>query len=131
MRKALSLFLIVFVLLALCACGGTNLNESAKVKLHFVYKEDDIHVTLTEEEATKVVEILEGREYQSRFAGIPMCGFDSDISLQVGLVKYAVARDMCNNLEDFGRLKFCSVPEEDMAYIRSLFEKYGGYFPCN
>lgn len=131
MRKFLSLCLTVFVLLALCACGGTNLNESAKVKLHFVYKEDDIHVTLAEEEATKVVEILEGREYQPRLAGVPACGFDPDISIQVGLVKYAVARDMCNTLEDFGRLKFCSVAEEDMTYIRGLFEKYGGYFPCN
>lgn len=124
----ISLFLLVMI--SLCACGRTTVDQTAEVTLTFIYGDENISVTLAAEEAEQVRDILDGRSYDSRFAGIPSCGFHENISLRIGNRVFAVACDTCNCIQDLDNLRYFHIPIEDMEYIRSLFEKNGGYFPC-
>ncbi len=129
MKRFISAFLVL-VALFLCGCTQTSVSEGEDVVLTFVYMEADIRVTLETEEAEKVISILDGNDYASIGSGIPSCGFDENISLTVDGRVFAVACDTCNYLQDMGNYRYFSIPKEDMAYIHSLFQKYGGYFPC-
>ena len=124
----ISLFLLVMI--SLCACGRTTVDQTAEVTLTFIYEDENISVTLAAEEAEQVRDILNGNSYDSRFAGIPSCGFHENISLRIGNRVFAVACDTCNCIQDLDNLRYFHIPIEDMEYIRSLFEKNGGYFPC-
>ncbi len=124
----ISLFLLVMI--SLCACGRTTVDQTAEVHLTFIYGDENISVTLAAEEAEQVRDILDGCSYDSRFAGIPSCGFHENISLRIGNRVFAVACDTCNCIQDLDNLRYFHIPIEDMEYIRSLFEKNGGYFPC-
>lgn len=124
----ISLFLLVMI--SLCACGRTTVDQTAEVTLTFIYGDENISVTLAAEEAGQIRDILNGCSYDSRFAGIPSCGFHENISLRIGNRVFAVARDTCNCIQDLDNLRYFHIPIEDMEYIRSLFEKNGGYFPC-
>ena len=118
---------IILAWLTVVALGGCS--QEPEVELTFVCYGEDIHVKLEGEEAQKVAQILDNKVYDL-FFGIPACGFDKDVSIRVNGRIYAIARDTCNNGLDYGNLRFFSVSEQDMEYIHSLFEKYGGYFPC-
>ena len=122
--------LLLVVQMLFCGCSRTNVNVNTNVRLKYYVNETQIDVFLTAEEAGRVVDILDNREYSPFLSGVPGCGFDKDISVQVGNRVYAVARDKCNVVQDLGNLRFFDIPQEDMEYIHSLFEKYGGHFPC-
>lgn len=124
-----SLLLVVQVLLS-CGCSRTNVNVNTNVRLKYYVNETQTDVILTKEEAASVIEILDDQEYFSFLSGVPGCGFDKNVSLQVGNRVYAVACDKCNVVQDLGNLRFFDIPQKDMEYIHSLFEKYGGHFPC-
>lgn len=96
----------------------------------FIYGDQNINVALSDDEAEKIIDILDGNTYDPVSAGIPSCGFSKNISLKVGNRVYAVARDTCNTIQDLGNSRYFSVSYEDIQYIHSLFERYGGYFPC-
>lgn len=129
MKRFLSILLIVLTIATLCGCATrTRVNENAEVKLIYKFNDKDIEVVLSENEAEKVKKILSGKSYNH--GGIPSCGFSKDISVKVGMRTFAIARDKCNIFQDMGNLKFFSVSQEDIEYIRSLFEEQGGHFPC-
>ena len=129
MKRIFSAVLVFAMLLSLCGCGRTSLGKNAAVTLTFIYLDEDIRVTLHEDEAKRVKDILDGKIYDP-FGGIPSCGFDKDISLKVGNRVFAIARDTCGCVQDLGNLRFFSLSQEDIDYIHALFEKYGGRFPC-
>lgn len=127
------LFAIVFflaVMLSICGCSQTRVTKGSDVTLTFIYGEENIRVVLDDEEAEKVIAILDGNRYDSITSGVPSCGFDRNISLTVGNRVFAIACDTCNCVQDLGNLKYFDISQADMAYIHSLFEEYGGYFPC-
>ncbi len=130
MKRLLSIVLILMIPIAMFACSKTKVRPKAAVTLDFVYEQTNIHVTLTEEEAAKVIEILNGNTYDPILLGYPACGFQRDIALHVGSRKFSIACDGCNCIFDANRFHYFDIPQEDMAYIHALFEKYGGYFPC-
>lgn len=130
MKRLLCIALVLLILPIVCGCSKTSVSSNAKAELTFIFAEQNINVTLSDEEAEKVIRILDGNIYNPFSDGIPSCGFDQNISLKVGSRIYAIACDTCNIIQDCGNLKYFSVSQEDMAYIHSLFEKYGGYFPC-
>ncbi len=130
MKRYFAIFIILALMLSICGCGKTNVNTSGDVTLTFVYGEKDISVTLEDTEAEKVIDILNGNKYSPISSGVPSCGFDKNISLKVGDRVFAIACDTCNCIQDLGNLRYFDIPQEDMDYIHSLFEKYGGYFPC-
>lgn len=129
MKRFLCILLGFVLLFSFCGCT-TNVSGSQKVKLTFQCGEENIQAVLNDEEAARVITILDGKAYSSVFDGIPSCGFDSGISLTVGSRVFAIARDTCNCIQDLGNLRYFDISYEDMGYIHSLFEKYGGYFPC-
>ena len=131
MKRYFTIFLI-FTLMLLACCGcQTNVSKNADVTLIFIYEDENIHVTLTDDEAAKVVEILDGNVYDPMVLfGYPSCGFSENVALKVGDRSFAIASDTCNCVWDLGNYLYFDIPKEDMAYIHSLFEKYGGYFPC-
>lgn len=131
MKRYFVIFLILALMLFVCGCSQTNVRGNADVTLIFIYEEENIQVTLNDEEAAKVVEILDGNPYESPLlVGYPSCGFSGNVALKVGNRRFAIACDTCNCVWDLGNGMYFDIPYEDMAYIHSLFEKYGGYFPC-
>ena len=130
MKRFFAVFIILVVLISICGCAKTNINKNADVTLNFIYGDKDIRVTLEDDEAEKVIAILNGNNYAPIASGIPSCGFDKNISLKVGGRVFAIACDTCNCIQDLGNLRFFDIPKEDMEYIHSLFEKHGGKFPC-
>ncbi len=130
MKRLICITMILATMLALCSCSETDVRNGKSVELTFICYEEDISVKLTDEEANMVIEILDGKEYDPIFSGVPSCGFDKDISLKVGSHVYGIAMDGCGVILDYGNLRYFSVSKEDIEYIHSLFKKYGGYFPC-
>ena len=130
MKHFFAVVMVLIVLVAICGCTKTSVNINADVTLSFVYGADNISVTLEDNEAEKVIDILNGNNYDPVSSGIPSCGFDKNIALKVGGRTFAIACDTCNCIQDLGNLRYFDIPQEDMDYIHSLFEKYGGYFPC-
>ena len=121
---------ILFIMLILCGCSKTNLSITDDVVLTFIHSEKNINVTLEEDDAEKVISILNGKEYDPIFSGTPSCGFDKNITLKVGNRVFAIANDTCPFIQDLNNMRYFNIPEKDMNYIHSIFEKYGGYFPC-
>lgn len=130
MKRLFSILLMLALLFSLCACAKTHVEKGAEVTLNFVYADKDIHVTLTDEEAAKVIEYLDKNSYGYLLSSIPSCGFSEDVSLKVGDTVFAIARDECSNVKDLSNNNYFDIAPEKMAYIRSLFTKYGGFFPC-
>ena len=130
MKQFFAVLMILVLLISICGCTKTSVSNNADVTLSFVYGDDNIRVTLEDDEAEKVIDILNGNDYNPFPSGVPSCGFDKNISLQVSGRAFAIACDTCNCIQDLGNLRYFSIPQEDMDYIHSLFEKYGGYFPC-
>lgn len=130
MKRLFVVLMILVVLVSICGCSKTSVNKNLDVTLTFIYGEENISVTLEDDEAGKVVNILNGNNYDPISFAVPSCGFDKNISLKVGGRTFAIACDTCNSIQDLGNLRYFDIPQEDMDYIHSLFEKYGGYFPC-
>ena len=123
-------FLSAAFLLLLWGCSETRLSSGSDVTLNFRVYGENISVKLTEDEAQRVIEILDGNAYDSIFDGIPSCGFGEEVSLQIGNRKFAIAMDTCNCVQDLNSLRYFTVSQEGIDYLHLLFEKYGGYFPC-
>ena len=130
MKRLCIISLILSVMIYLCACGKTSVDKNSEITLTFVYEDKDISAVLEGDEAEQIRTILAGHAYNSLLSGIPSCGFSENISLKVGNRIFAIACDNCNNIQDLSNLKYFDIPAEDMEYIRTLFVKYGGYFPC-
>ena len=130
MKRLLGFLLTLFMMLAVCGCGRTDTGSSNNVILTFDNMGENIQVTLTEEEAAQVIDILDGNTYAPAFTGVPACGFSEEISLTVGDRIYAIACDTCSTVQDCSKGKYFSIRDGEMAYIHALFENYGGYFPC-
>ena len=84
MKRYYAIFIILVLMLSICGCSQTNVNNNADVTLTFIYGEENVEVTLEDDEAEKIVDILDGNNYASIFSGVPSCGFDKNISLKVG-----------------------------------------------
>lgn len=130
MKHLLTIIIILSIMLSVCGCSQTSVKEDADVTLTFIYGDKNVSVTLEDDEAEKVIDILNGNNYDPVSTSVPSCGFDKNISLKIGSHVFAIACDTCNCIQDLSNFRFFDIPKEDMKYIHSLFEKYGGYFPC-
>ena len=130
MKRSFVILVVLVILVSICGCAKTSVNKNADVTLSFVYGENDIHVKLDDSETQKIIDILNGNNYNPISSGVPSCGFDKNISLKVDGRTFSIACDTCNCIQDLGNLRYFDIAKEDMDYIHSLFEKYGGYFPC-
>lgn len=125
------ILLILVIVFSLYACSKTRIAADQDVTLLFIYEDKNITATLTDEDAAKVIEILNGNTYDPTILfGSPSCGFWDNVALKVGDRTFSIASDGCNCIRDGCNRMHFDIPEADMAYIHSLFERYGGYFPC-
>ena len=130
MKRLFAFLMVLVVLVSICGCSQTSVPNGSDVTLTYIYGGKDIRITLEDDEAKKVIAILDGNDYDPISMGFPSCGFDRNVSLNVGGHTFAIACDTCNCIQDLGNLRYFDIPIEDMEYIHSLFEKYGGFFPC-
>ena len=122
MKKFVCIGVLFALVFALCGCSSTG-----DATLTFTCYEYDIVETLTQEEAQEVARIFDNKKLSIDFFGTPSCGFSKEVSIRVGGRTYWIAQDSCEKVQC--GLFFYTIPEEDMAYIHALFEKYGGDFP--
>ena len=130
MKRLISVAVILSLVFLICSCSKVTVSANDDVFLTFIYGDENISVALEAHEAEKIIDIIDGSEYDPFYSGTPSCGFDKNVSLKVGNKVFAIALDTCNVIQNLGNLRFFSVSDEDMEYIHSLFRKYGGYFPC-
>jgi len=123
--------MILIFIFTLCGCSKTNIGNYKKVELTFIQDDININVVLIDEEAERIVNILDNNKLQSPFlSGVPSCGFTKDVSIKVDSQTFAIACDKCETIQHMNSLRYFNISANDMEYIRSVFEKYGGYFPC-
>ena len=77
MKRLIAILCILATTVFICGCGKTSVNQKADVTLTFIREGVDIRITLPEDEAEQVRNILDGNRYDPVLSGIPACGFDS------------------------------------------------------
>ncbi len=68
MKRLFAVLMILFVLVLTCGCSKTNVNKNSDVTLTFIYGEENISVTLENDEAEKVIDILNENNYDPIFS---------------------------------------------------------------
>lgn len=126
MRRLLCISLIFIMLFAMCGCAKTSIKNYEKVELTFISDKENIDVTLSDSEATKIIDILDRNRYEQY---VTACPFSEDVSIKVDGEIYAVACDDCSVIMHMSKGKCFSITEQEMEYIRALFESHGCVFP--
>ena len=129
LKYIISILLIAILIFVFFSCGKTNAKSGKQVTLTYKINSTDICVTLPDEEAEKVIAIMDGNTYSTDFLGFPSCGFDKNVSLKIGNRIYAIAGDSCNTVVNWRTGRYFYIAQEDMEYIHELFQKYGADFP--
>lgn len=126
MKRYLSIaFVIVMLMLVIYGIMPKNkINSNDEVKLIHIDDEQDIQVVLSDDEASKIRDIMDGKIYYL-FPGTPACGFLTCHGFSIGDTFYAVAIDSCGTIMNCSSDRFFDVSEKEITYIHSLFEKYG------
>lgn len=133
LKKVLILLVAAVILLGIFyeVKNRTYLDQENTVDLIFCYDTKNVHVQLTPAESKKVVQILNHRSYYSLLLdGEPSCGFDKNVSFEINGVIYCMACDRRSTVKELPSGKYFDVSEEGRAQIVHIFEKYGGFFPC-
>lgn len=130
MKQFFCILLCLAIGLVCIGCNQTQVAADTDVTLNFVYASENIHTVLTEAEASAVIRILNKKGYNPAIFGTPACGFDANISLEIGDQVYAIACDTCGTICNLEQNRYFHVSDEKIEYIHALFESYGGYFPC-
>ena len=125
MKRLLYIALIIgsLVLLVLCILPKSNVNRNEAVELILIYDKQNIRVVLPNDEAEKIIDILDGNFFDL-FSGVPACGFTENYALKIGDNFYAVAIDSCNTIMDCSSERYFYISQEELNYIHDLFEKY-------
>ena len=143
------ILVVVFALLWK-SCGGlgfVSLNKNAKATITFDYTYYEYgprdengkrpeptlrRVTfteeLTEEETAAIIEILDGKV--SYYSPMPSCGFNDDIAIIIGGVKFAIGCDGCGSIQNRNNLQFIDISNEERDIIDEMFTSRGATFPC-
>ena len=130
MKRIICFVLSILAVFALCSCNMSKVEAGSEVTLIFAVGDKNISEKLTEDEAARMIEILDGNSLTNRVRGIPSCSFDENVAIKIGSRTYAIALDTCGTVMETVSNKYFNISDEDIAYIHSVFEKYGGYFPC-
>lgn len=79
-----------------------------------------VNVVLTAAESKNIKKILKNAVPASKSS----CGFNFDVSINIGTKVYLIAQDGCASYQYFFR--FYDISSEDIDYIHNIFDKYGG-----
>ena len=119
----LSAILVAIVLVSCSRIG--NIPDTANAVLTFKYNDSNIEVSLSEKESKTIRSIFNGRNL---YTDTPSCGFSEEVSIRFGDMVFCIACDNCAIIK-YNDCYF-SVSDNDREVINSIFEKYGGFFPC-
>ena len=124
----IALVVVILILVIYCILPKSNVNSNDQVELILIYDEQDIQVVLPDDEANKVKDILDGNLYDL-FPGTPACGFMKCYGFKIGDNYFAMPLDSCNTINDSETndsetQRYFVVSQEEMDYLRSLFQKY-------
>ena len=128
MKKLLAIVLSAILLLSVAGCGQTQINDTTQATLKFIYADKEIVQVLDADDTAKIAEMFSGKALDG--SSTPSCGFDEDISITFGNQVFAIACDDCAVVKDCSSGKYFDITNEDKEYLVSLFEEYGGFFPC-
>ena len=124
MKRFIYIALVIIILLVIYyILPISNVKRNDKVELILIYDEQDIQVVLPDNEANKVKDILDGNLYDL-FPGTPACGFMKCYGFKIGDNYFAMPLDSCNTINDSKTQRYFDVSQEEMDYLRSLFQKY-------
>ena len=124
MKRFIYIALVIIILLVIYyILPISNVKRNDKVELILIYDEQDIQVVLPDNEANKVKYILDGNLYDL-FPGTPACGFMKCYGFRIGDNYFAMPLDSCNTINDSKTQRYFDVSQEEMDYLRSLFQKY-------
>lgn len=118
-KKVLKCVLIILIILF-----GIHLilQNLLPVRLNCVNEEGEpIHVWLSKEDGDNVKRIIAMRERCS----VNTCGYSRELSFTIGLSCCMIASDDCQGI--FYHFCYFDLPEEEMAHLREIVVKYGGY----
>lgn len=127
-KIALCIVALISAALIFIGCERIFIFSGGNATLTFIFGDKHIVQTLTEEETKTVKELFSGKP--SSFFELPACPFDENISISFGSQTFAIAGDDCDTVKDWGMNRYFDIGPEGKEYIKALFEKYGGYFPC-
>ena len=124
----IALVVVILILVIYCILPKSNVNSNDQVELILISDERDIQVVLPDDEANKVKDILDGNLYDL-FPGTPACGFMKCYGFKIGDNYFAMPLDSCNTINDSETndsetQRYFVVSQEEMDYLRSLFQKY-------
>ena len=124
MKRFIYIALVIIILLVIYyILPISNVKSNDKVELILIYDEQNIQVVLPDDEANKVKDILDGNLYDL-FPGTPACGFMKCYGFKIGDNYFAMPLDSCNTINDSKTQRYFDVSQEEMDYLRSLFQKY-------
>ena len=124
MKRFIYIALVIIILLVIYyILPISNVKRNDKVELILIYDEQNIQVVLPDDEANKVKDILDGNLYDL-FPGTPACGFMKCYGFKIGDNYFAMPLDSCNTIYDRKIQRYFDVSQEEMDYLRSLFQKY-------
>ena len=124
MKRFIYIALVIIILLVIYyILPISNVKRNDKVELILIYDEQNIQVVLPDDEANKVKDILDGNLYDL-FPGTPACGFMKCYGFKIGDNYFAMPLDSCNTINDSKTQRYFVVSQEEMDYLRSLFQKY-------
>ncbi len=119
----IALVFIILMLVIYCILPKSNVASNDEVELILIYDEQDIQVVLPDDEAHNIRVILDGN-LCDLFPGTPACGFMNCYGFKIGDNYFAMPIDSCNTIMDTKNQRYFDILQEEMAYIRSLFQKY-------
>ena len=124
MKRFIYIALVIIILLVIYyILPISNVKRNDKVELILIYDEQNIQVVLPDDEANKVKDILDGNLYDL-FPGTPACGFMKCYGFKIGDNYFAMPLDSCSTINDSKTQRYFVVSQEEMDYLRSLFQKY-------
>ena len=126
-RKKFRRFLILTLMVI--SLTVTVVNPFGKVRLHYSIYNKDAVIVLSPEDAKVIRDMLSCRLYVFPGGGSPYCGYSSEVCLQVGLHKFAIAQDMCPAVLDMATMRYLELRDDEIKYVHALFEKYNAQFP--
>ncbi len=128
-KKVNKLFLIFFIIafLALLFFRPVIIFSQEPAIGRYKYGGKDITVELSVEDTKTIKNIVNGKITSTME---PICGFDEDISVKIGIRTFCIACDSCGVLCINDGDRFIYLSDKENEIIRGILEKYGFDFPC-
>lgn len=125
MKKSLIILMLALVAIMFISCAKAITVPDTNAVLTFKYGDIDVVVELTAEESETIRSIFnKERPHQDN----PSCGFTENVSVRFDDSVFCVACDNCSIIEYQGQ--YFSISDNERETIVQIFEKHGGFFPC-